>query len=93
MMRQESAQTLALQALALLAGQDETFGAFLAATGTSAGEIRARADDPDLLVSVLDFVLAEDHLVLALASEAGVPPEAVARARAVLAGGEMPFWT
>ncbi|MCB6178350.1 DUF3572 domain-containing protein [Rhodobacter sp. Har01] len=92
-MRQESAQTLALQALAFLAGQEAAFGAFLAATGTSAATIRARADDPDLLASVLDCVLSEDNLVLAFAREAGVPPEDVARARAVLAGGEVPNWT
>ena len=92
-MRQESAQAVALQALAFLAADDELFGAFLAMAGTDARSVAARAEDPDLLVSVLDFILAEDARVLACAQAQGGRPEDILRARALLAGGEMPHWT
>ncbi|PTE13536.1 DUF3572 family protein [Pseudogemmobacter blasticus] len=92
-MNPDTAQTLALQALAHLAAQEDAFAEFLAAAGTSLDEVRARAGDPDLLASVLDFVLAEDERVLGFAAAAGVAPETVLRARGALSGGEIPHWT
>jgi hypothetical protein len=91
--RQDSAESLALQALGWLAGQDEAFGAFLAHAGSDAGEIRARAAEPEVLGSVLDFLLADEPLLLQFCAEAGVKPEAPMRARALLPGGDVPFWT
>ncbi|GAB1362347.1 DUF3572 domain-containing protein [Rhodobacter sp.] len=91
--RQESAESLALQALAWLAGEDEAFGAFLAASGSDAGEVRARAGDPDLLGSVLDFLLADEGLLLRFCAETGMNPEAPMRARVLLPGGDVPDWT
>ena len=82
--RQESAESLALQGLAWLAGQDEPFGAFLAQSGSDAAGVRARAAEPELLGSVLDFLLS---------AEAGIAPDAPMRARALLPGGDVPNWT
>lgn len=93
MNRQESAHTLALQALAYLAGEDEVFGAFLAQAGTDAATLRDRAADPDVLASVLDFLLSDEALVLAFCRAHGLPPEAPMRARAALPGGDLPNWT
>ncbi|MBK6468199.1 MAG: DUF3572 domain-containing protein [Rhodobacter sp.] len=92
-LRQDSAQTLALQALGWLAGQDERFHAFLAACGTGAAEVRARAADPEMLGSVLDFLLADEAALLQFCAEAGLPPETPMQARAALPGGDVPFWT
>lgn len=91
--RQESAESLALQALAWLAGQDEDFGAFLAQSGSDAAEIRARAAEPELLGSVLDFLLSDEALLLRFCAEADLAPEAPMRARMLLPGGEVPDWT
>lgn len=93
MSRQESAHTLALQALAFVVSDPETAGGFLAQGGLSPDELAARAGDPDLLAAVMDFLLSEDRLVLDFAAAAGVPPEAVLSARAVLPGGDAPHWT
>lgn len=90
---QDSAESLALQALAWLAAEDEAFGAFLAASGSDAGEVRARAAEPELLGSVLDFLLADEALLLRFCAGAGVNPEAPMRARALLPGGDVPDWT
>ena len=93
MNRREAAETLALRALAWVASDEDRLHPFLATSGLGADELGPRAGDPDLLAAVLDFVLAEDARVLALAAELGQPPEAVLRARAALPGGDLPHWT
>lgn len=90
---QEFAESLALQGLAWLAGQDEAFGAFLAQSGSDAAGVRARAAEPELLGSVLDFLLSDEDLLLRFCAEAGFAPDAPMRARAALPGGEVPDWT
>lgn len=93
MNRQESAQTLALQALGWIASDDERFGAFLAQGGLDAGALRARAADPMIHAAVLDFLLSDDNLVMAFCADTGLAPEEPLRARADLPGGDAPFWT
>lgn len=92
-MRQERAEWLALTALGWLAGEESLLAAFLGATGAGLQDLRQRAGDPSFLGGVLDFVLAEDARVLAVAAAAGVRPEAVAEARAALPGGRTVHWT
>lgn len=89
----ESADVVALQALTWLIGHDELRPVFLAATGASAADLRDRAGDPDLLASVLDFLLMEDAWIRDFCAETGLPGEAVMRARAALPGGADPHWT
>ncbi|TCP41328.1 DUF3572 domain-containing protein [Rhodovulum marinum] len=89
----ESADVVALGALAWLVGDDELLPVFLGATGASEHDLRARADDPEFLASVLDFLLMDDAWVLAFCRHAGLPGEAVMRARAALPGGADPHWT
>lgn len=90
---QAEAVALGQEALVWLAGQPEALGAFLAASGASPAEVRARAGDPEFLGFVLDFVLASEASVRAFAAAAGVPPDRPARARAALPGGDAPDWT
>lgn len=92
-MRQDRAEWLALVALGWLAADAGRLAAFLAATGAAPSDLRARAGEAAFLGGVLDFVLAEDARVLAVAAEAGVPPGEVAAARAALPGGGTPHWT
>ena len=42
---------------------------------------------------MLDFVLADEPLLIAFCDEAGLPYDAPMRARAALPGGEIPNWT
>jgi Protein of unknown function (DUF3572) len=83
--RQESAQTLALQALGWLAADDDRFGAFLAAGGMDA--------DPMLHAAVMDFMLSDEAMLLQFCEDCGVKPEAPMQARMALPGGDAPFWT
>lgn len=92
-MNVETASGIAQEALIWLAGDPERLGRFLAASGAGPADLRARAGDPEFLGFLLDFVLGSDDLVRAFAAAAGVPPEAVMRARTALPGGAAPDWT
>ncbi|MBW0159066.1 DUF3572 domain-containing protein [Sedimentimonas flavescens] len=92
-MQHESAQVLAIRALGWLAGQDEIFDAFLAASGAAASDVRAMASDPGFLCAMLDFLMQSDAWVITCAGDLGVPPEVLQGARAVLGGGDQRHWT
>lgn len=91
--KQESAQTVALQALGWLAAQDEAFDAFLGASGLGPSDLRDRAAEPEMMGAVLDFLLSDEALLVAFCAEVGLPPETPMQARAALPGGDVPFWT
>lgn len=93
MFKQESAHALALQALAWLAADPEQIGAFLAQSGLSASELRALAAEPEFLASILDFMLADEPLLLAFCKDNGIAPQVPLQARAALPGGDLPHWT
>ena len=91
--RQEAAETLALRALAWLAGNDDLFPVFLGTTGASATDVAAQAGQAAFLSSVLDFLLNDDAWIKEFCDSAGLPYDAVMLARAVLPGGEQINWT
>jgi len=80
------AENLAIQALGFLAGDPERLGAFLAATGIGPEMIRKAAADPSFLAGLLDHVCGDEGLLIAVAGHAGVAPQDVEHAQAVLAG-------
>ena len=81
-----TAESLAIQALAYLAEEPERLGIFLAASGVEPDTIRQAAADPAFLAGVLDHVASSEELVLAFAAQADIAPEDVERARAALGG-------
>jgi hypothetical protein len=83
---QDRAEALAIQALTFIAGDSERLGRFLAITGIGPGEIRAAAGEPGFLGGVLEYMAADESLIDAFATEAGLDPGDVGRARAALAG-------
>jgi hypothetical protein len=87
-MRREAAESLAVQALSFLAGEPERLARFLALTGIGPDRIRTAASTPGFLAGVLDHVASEDALVTAFATQAGVKPAEVERARRILGSGE-----
>ena len=92
-MTEDGAETLALEALAWIAGEGGLIERFVADTGVSPAELLSRAADPAFLGGVLDFLLSEDARVLDFAAFAGVAPDDPARARALLPGGRQVHWT
>ncbi|NEX45760.1 DUF3572 domain-containing protein [Pseudotabrizicola algicola] len=93
MSRQDSAETLALQALSWLAANDDLLPVFMGSTGVSAEELAARAAEPEFLGSVLDFLLMDDAWIMAFCDAAGLRYDAPMLARAALPGGEAQHWT
>jgi hypothetical protein len=80
----ESAESLAVQALAFLAAEPDRLGRFLAETGIAPEAIRTAATSPGFLMGVLDHLLADERLLIAFAEEAEIAPEDIGRARAGL---------
>lgn len=90
----EQAEGLAIQALTFIAGDGERLGRFLAVTGIGPAEIRSAAREPGFLAGVLEYLASDDRLIAAFATEVGIDPTDVDRARAMLSGApwerEMP---
>ena len=82
----ELGENLAISALAFLAEDPERLGAFLSQTGIGPEMIRKAAADPSFLAGVLDHVVADEPLLLAVADYAGVSPETVEQAHLALSG-------
>lgn len=93
MTAQDDAETLALTALAWLAGDAELLPAFLAATGADLDALRRLATDPAFLGAVLDFILEADARVIAFCDARNVGYERPMQARAALPGGGHVHWT
>jgi hypothetical protein len=87
--RQVAAEGLAVTALGFIAAEPERLGRFLALSGIGPDSIRAAAREPQFLAGVLDHITSDERLLLAFATENDIDPEAVMRARDVLAG---PDW-
>ena len=92
-MKPETAETLGLQALAWLAGNDEIFPVFLGSSGASAADLKAQAADPAFLAAVLDFICLNDAWVVAFCDSAGLGYDQPMRARQALPGGGEMHWT
>jgi hypothetical protein len=89
----DGAETLALEALAWIAGDGGLIERFVNDTGIAPSELLVRAADSAFLGGVLDFLMAEDERVTGFAAFAGVPPTDPAVARALLPGGRQVHWT
>ena len=80
----EQAETLAIGALGFLAGEPEALGSFLSLTGIDPANLRDAAAEPGFLAGLLDFFLANEALLVDYSRQAGIAPEEIGRARAVL---------
>lgn len=80
------AETLALKALAFLAQSEEDLERFLALSGVTMADLRSRADDPEILAAILDFMLTDDARVTGFCESAGIDPRELHAARRALPG-------
>ena len=79
-------ETLALQALAFIAGDDDRLERFIGLTGIDPGALRTIARDPAGLGAVLDYLLGWEPLLLEFAAAHDLKPESIALARRKLPG-------
>ena len=71
-----------------IAANAELVSALLAQSGTDVAGLRQMAARPEFAQFVLDFLLEQDERVLDFAAHAGIAPQRVVMARAVLGGGD-----
>ena len=89
----DASETLALNALTWLVGNDELLPVFLGASGASAEDMRARASEPEFLGSVLEFLTMDDSWVVAFCDDHGLAYEQPMLAAQVLLGTARTHWT
>jgi hypothetical protein len=82
----ETAELLAIQALAFIAQEPERLNGFLSVTGIELGALRDAASEPGFLAGVLEHMLGDESLLIAFAEAAGIDPAAIAGARQALGG-------
>jgi hypothetical protein len=86
-MTHDRAITLALNGLSLLAANPDWLSGFLEISGLSPGVLKERAGEPELLASMLDFLLADDEKTEWMCRELNVAPRDLHLARHVLGAG------
>ena len=89
----KSAETLGLQALSWLIGNEDLLPVFLGSTGADAETVKAQAGEPEFLGSVLDFLLMDDRWVQRVCDDLGLAYDRLMLARAALPGGAQVHWT
>jgi hypothetical protein len=92
-MSPELAETIALQALGWLVGNDDLCPTFLGATGSSVDDLRARATDPAFQASVLEFITMDDAWVMSFCETVNIAYDQPLMARYALPGAEAVHWT
>ncbi len=84
----ESAEALAIRALAFIASDPELLPRFLAISGIEAGSIRNAAQEPGFLAGVLQFIAAHEPTLLGFCEETGTPPGSISAALRALPFGD-----
>ena len=89
----EASETLGLQALTWLVGNDDLLHVFLGASGASVDDLKTQAGNSDFLVSGFDFLLMDDAWVMAFCDETGRAYTDPMIAAQVLGGTSKTHWT
>jgi hypothetical protein len=89
---QDRAETLALQALAWIAADEELGPRLAGATGANLAEARERVQDPAYLAGILEFLTMEDAWIRRFCDAQGLPYEAPMQALMALPGQMRPEW-
>jgi hypothetical protein len=88
-MHASAAETLALKALAHLAGDGDALVRLLTLSGLKLEDLRVRAADPELLAAVIDFLLSDDSLCAAFCASENLDAQTLhAAARRALPGAQ-----
>jgi len=85
-MARSEAEAIALAAFAYVAEDVELARRFLALSGMEPGQLRQAAADPSFLAGVLDFVVAHEPVLIALAARTDRPAAEIETAQRLLAG-------
>jgi Protein of unknown function (DUF3572) len=86
-MNQATAEILALKGLAYLANSPDSLERFLALSGIGGGELRERAEDPEFLAALMDFLLTDEPLLTGFCEVESLDAKTIHAARRALPGG------
>jgi hypothetical protein len=85
--RQE-AENVALDAFSFLTSDEERMSRFLAVSGLQPDTIRSAASSPGFFAGILDYVVSDEPLLIALAKELSTKPEHIMQAHWTLSPSE-----
>ncbi len=86
-MKQNEAETIALNALSFLIGNETRLERFMSLSGMDPGALKDNASDPVFLAGILDYLLQDETLIYMFAEEYKLSPALPATALRTLAGG------
>ncbi len=81
------AEILAISALSFLATDPDRLSRFLAVTGLESGDLRRAAAGAGFLPAVLDYLLADEALLVAFAADQRLDPALIAETRRSMVAG------
>jgi len=84
----DEAENIAVSAFGFIAGEEERMGRFLAVSGLRPETIRSAASDPGFFAGILDYVVSDEPLLLALAQALNTKPEHIMAAHWTLSPSE-----
>jgi hypothetical protein len=82
----QNAETLALNALSFLAESPDALESFMRQSGVDLATIRLKAAERDLLAAVLDFLMADEALLVRFCEATRTEPKAIRQANYELGG-------
>jgi hypothetical protein len=86
-MTTDQAATVALKGLAYLVNFEPELNRFLELSGADRATLRDRADEPEFLTALLDFMLANEAVMVDFCNDTSIDARMVHTARHVLSGG------
>jgi hypothetical protein len=90
-MKPEQAQVIALNIMTFLISEPDRAAALMHNTGMDAQDLRHAASNLQALAGVVDYLLSNDQLVVAFATDYGCKPESIMAVRRALPGGQFDF--
>jgi hypothetical protein len=84
----EEAETLAVAAFSAITGDEERMSRFMAISGLRPDTIRQAAASPRFFAAILEYVVSDEPLLIALAAELSVKPERLMGAHLALSPSE-----
>ena len=83
-MTADEAETIAFKGLGFLAGSGTYLERFVTTSGVDPAALRDRAEEPDFLAAVVDFLLTDDELLLSFCAAESLDPKQIQMARLAL---------
>ena len=92
-MDKEIAEIRALEVLTWVLSEPDLIQVFMGATGASQDDLRSSTLSHEFLISILDFVLMDDNLVISCSKFLSIEPSQIQIIRLSLDGGQEVNWT